>query len=107
MKQGQDEHWVNEGVKTARRLHDDAYFAGFHRGRHKERESLVNSGWLIINPEKREEINKALEDPCIYCNHYTKEYKIGCTKDTKTCTKKQKHILANEINLYFNLYSKQ
>ena len=38
MKQGQDEHWANEGFKTARRLHDDAYFAGFHRGRHKERE---------------------------------------------------------------------
>lgn len=27
MQKGQEEHWNKEGIKDARRLHDEAYFA--------------------------------------------------------------------------------
>ena len=101
MKKGQEEHWNREGFKDARHLHDEAYFAGFHLGRHKEREMLVNCGWLQINPDKKEEIQKALEDPCKYCEHYTKEYKIGCTNDPKKCERKQLQFNAIEVMTYF------
>ena len=103
MKKGQEEHWNQEGYKHARQLHDSAYFSGFHRGRHKEREELVNSGWLIIDPNKKKELENALEDPCKYCENYTKEYKIGCNSDPKTCERKQKQFLALEIKSYFGM----
>lgn len=101
MKKGREDHWEEEGYSLAKRLHDSAYFSGFHLGRHKEREMLVNSGWLQINPEKKEEIQKALEDPCKYCEHYTQEYKKGCSKDPTKCSKKQLQMNAIEILAYF------
>ena len=84
-------------------IFDDIYAAGFHNGRHKEREALVNSKWLIIDPNKREEFEKCLEDPCKYCEHYVKEYKQGCSFGSSRCEQKQKQMFAHEIKLYFDL----
>ena len=97
-----ESYWEHNKDKY-KSIFDDIYASGFHTGRHKEREKLANSNWLIIDPNKREEFEKCLEDPCKYCEHYTLEYKKGCNLDPQQCERKQKQFLAQEIKLYFDL----
>lgn len=97
-----ESYWEHNKDKY-KSIFDDIYASGFHAGRHKEREKLANSNWLIIDSNKREEFEKCLEDPCKYCEHYTLEYKKGCNLDPQQCERKQKQFLAQEIKLYFDL----
>lgn len=103
MKKDIEKYWNEHGIKYAKKVNDEAFFAGYHIGRHKCREKLAQSGWLIIDPNKREEFEKCLEDPCKYCEHYTLEYRKGCNLDPQQCEIKQKQILAQEIKLYFDI----
>ena len=86
--------------KNYKNLHNSIFFTGYHAGRHHQRDSWVKSGWLMIKPEKKEEYEHALEDPCKYCKHYVAEYKQGCSKDPSNCEKKQKQKLAIELKTY-------
>ena len=102
MKKGQEEHWNEHSIKDAKRLHNEAYFAGFHHGRHKERDMLVKSGYLQIRPEKMEELKSVMNNPCAGCVNRTEDLKIGCLIDPKKCPLKQKQLDAIEIFTYFS-----
>lgn len=101
MEIGKEEHWEKEGIAYAKKSHDNAYFSGFHRGRHKLRDTYVNSKWLILDPSKINDIKLAAEDPCINCENRSNYLKIGCTKNPKECKLKQKQFLAIELLTYF------
>lgn len=107
MQKSRDNHW-KEVKDSYKKLHDEAYFVGFHRGRHKERDKLVNCGWLMINPEKREEFERALASPCVGCKYHANErlnsyeLKIGCLKDPTKCPDMQRNLLAHEVKQYFD-----
>ena len=73
----------------------------YHAGRHAERDKLVKSGYLMINPEKIEELKKDLHDPCSVCEFHVQDYKMGCSVDPKHCERKKKQFLAIEIDQYF------
>ena len=86
-----------------KQLHKSIFYNGYHTGRHVCKKNLVQSGWLIIDPNKKEELNQALEDPCKYCEHYVNEYRQGCSLDPSKCQQKEKQMLAIEIKTYFDL----
>lgn len=102
MKEGREEYWKEHGINYAKKAYDEAYFAGFHRGRHKQREKWANSGWIQIIPDKLEEIKFAANDPCINCVNRADYLKIGCKVDPKECGLKQKQFLAIEILTYLD-----
>jgi len=102
MEKGREEYWKEHGINYAKRAHDEAYFAGFHRGRHKQRENWVNSGWIQIIPDKLKEVKLAANDPCTNCINRADYLKIGCKGDPKKCALKQKQFLAIEILTYFS-----
>lgn len=79
---------------------DEVYDFAFHRGRHKCRCKYVESGYLIVDPNKKEQLLKECEDPCKYCDKYEPAYKRGCTLST-SCEKKDKQFDALEIKKYF------
>lgn len=101
MEKGREEYWKQHGIKYAKRAHDEAYFAGFHHGRHKQREQYVQSGWLILDPSKIDEIKYAAENPCEGCKNRVDYLKIGCKEDPTRCDLKQKQMLAIELLTYF------
>ena len=101
MQKSRDNHW-KEVKDSYKKLHDEAYFVGFHRGRRKERDKLVNCGWLMINPEKREEFEKALAHPCVGCKYYADDLKIACLKNPAKCPDMQRNLLAYEVKQYFD-----
>lgn len=103
MEKGIEKYWKEHGINYAKRAHDEAYFAGFHRGRHKLRDTYVNSKWLILNPNKLTDIKFAAEDPCLNCINRADYLKIGCKADPKKCELKQKQFLAIELLTYFNI----
>lgn len=90
-------------TKRAKTLLTDIYMRGYHDGRHAERKKLIESGYLIIDPNKKEQLKKDCQDPCKFCEYYTPEYKIGCTYNPKDCKNKQKQFTAIEIQSYFTL----
>lgn len=86
----------------SKKLLTDLYMKGYHKGRHYEREKLLSSGYLIINPDKKDKLMKACEDPCKHCSYYTDEFKIGCSMlNPQNCQDKQNQLLAIEIRKYF------
>lgn len=101
MESGKQKDWEQNGIKYAKRAHDEAYFAGFHRGRQKQREKWVNCGWLQVNPLKEKELQEALRNPCDNCVNRADYLKIGCKSDPKQCELKQRQNLAIEIATYF------
>jgi hypothetical protein len=73
----------------------------YHAGRHDERNKLANSGYLIINPEKEEQLKKDCNDPCTICEFHEKDHKMGCSVNPTNCALKKKQFLAIEIEQYF------
>lgn len=102
MKEGREQYWKDHGINYAKKAYDEAYLAGFHNGRHKQRERWANSGWIQITPDKLEEIKFAANDPCINCINRADYLKIGCKVDPKECDLKQKQFLAIEILTYLD-----
>lgn len=100
MEKDREIHWNENGIKDAKRLHDNAFFSGFHSGRHKQRQEWANSGWVQIIPEKLNEVKQAALNPCINCSNRADYLKIGCKADPKKCSLKQKQILAIELLTY-------
>ena len=79
---------------------EEVYTYAFHKGRHKCRRKYVESGYLIVDPEKKEQLLKDCEDPCKCCENYEPAYKRGCTLE-RACEKKEKQFDAIEIKRYF------
>ncbi len=91
----------NGYIDKTKKVLTDLYMRAYHEGRHKERDRLVNSGFVIIDPNKVEELNKACDNPCINCEHYNPWIKIGCSFNPQECEKKQKQLHAPEIKAWF------
>jgi len=79
---------------------EEVYTYAFHKGRHNCRNKYVQSGYLIVDPKKKEQLLKDCEDPCKYCENYEPSYKRGCTLEI-ACEKKEKQFDAIEIKRYF------
>lgn len=94
------EDFFKEELKKITKIFDDFYNYGYMHGRHKCRRKYVESGYLIIDPEKKEQLLKDCEDPCKYCEYYEPAYKKGCTLST-SCKQKEKQFNALEIKKYF------
>ena len=87
----QYQHWQTE-----------LYNSAWHEGRHECREKFANCGYLIIDPEKYDELFKiAKTDPCEFCKDYDPSYKRGCTK--AHCDLKDKQSDALELIAWFKL----
>ena len=84
-----------------KRVLTDLYMRAYHDGRHAERDRLLKGDFLIIDPNKKEELENLCQDPCRTCPHYTSDYRIGCTKNPKECADKQKQLHAMEIITWF------
>ena len=94
------ENFFKEKLKEITKIFDDFYNYGYTNGRHICRKKYIESGYLIVNPEKQEQLLKDCEDPCKYCEHYEPAYKRGCTL-SEPCEQKQKQFNALEIKKYF------
>ena len=79
---------------------DEVYDFAFHKGRHSCRRKYVQSGYLIVDPNKVNQLIEDCEDPCRYCDNYEPSYKRGCTLE-RACEKKEKQFDAIEIKKYF------
>lgn len=102
MENSREQYWKEYGINYAKKAYDDAYVAGYHNGRHEQREKWVNSEWIQIIPDKLNDIKLAAQDPCQNCVHRADYLKIGCNDNPKTCLLKQEQELAIEILTYFN-----
>ena len=80
----------------------DLYMKAYHNGRHAERDRLCKDGFLIINPDKINEIKNICIDPCENCKEKVTYLKIGCKANPKECERKQKQLRALEIMTWFN-----
>ena len=80
------------------------YMRAYHDGRHAERDRLVKDGYLIIDPNKIDELNKQAFNPCEGCTERADYLKIGCKANPKECELKQKQLRALEILTYFKCY---
>lgn len=79
----------------------DLYMRAYHDGRHAERDRLVKDGYLIIDPNKFDELNSKCQDPCNNCKYKSDYLKIGCNNNPKECKKKQEQLRAMEIMAWF------
>ena len=96
-----EEHWKNSGSKLFKKLHDETYSVAFQHGRRIERARLSKYGWLMINPEKQADYERALVSPCVGCQHHSDESETGCLKDPKKCEAMKKHMIAQEVQQWF------
>lgn len=94
------EDFYKDKLNIVKKQFDDIYSFAFHKGRHKCRRKYLESNYLIIDPEKKEQLLKDCEDPCRYCENYEPSYKQGCSLSI-SCKKKEKQMLAIEIKKYF------
>ena len=84
-------------------LMTDLYMRAYHDGRHAERDRLVKGGYLIINPEKFNELDNKCQDPCDGCEFKSDYLKIGCSNNPKECQKKQEQLRVMEIMTWFKM----
>lgn len=71
----------------------------YHEGRITCRKRYEKSGLLVCNPDVDWE--KELTDPCKTCNKRNDGYMIPCLEITG-CEKKQRQLLAIEIDEHFD-----
>lgn len=89
--------------KNIENLIDESYSNGYHDGRHAYRDKLVNSGLICINPNKRDELLKICNySPCLNCEYFNNEVKIGCMSKPRECKYMQQYLMALEIKKYFD-----
>lgn len=88
--------------KKIENLIDESYQNGYHDGRHAYRDKLINSGLICINPNKRDELLKICNNsPCLNCEYYNPNIKIGCNGNSQKCNRMQSFLTALEIKKYF------
>ena len=93
----------NQGyTKKFKYMMTDLYMRAYHDGRHAERDRLVKDGYLIINPDKLQDLEYKSQDPCVGCAERTDYLKIGCKANPKECELKQQQLRALEIISWFN-----
>lgn len=105
MNQDKKEQIVRRSIPDLENL----YTLAWHQGRQEERYKLSECGFLIIDPEKKKELEKiAYTDSCDSCEHYMPEYRMNgmsdsryCSVDSSKCEKKQKRTLALELLSFF------
>lgn len=88
-------------TKKIKYMMTDLYMRAYHDGRHAERDRLVKDGFLIINPDKIDELNKLVLDPCIGCTERADYLKIRCKANPKECKRKQEQLRAIEVKTWF------
>ena len=84
-----------------KRVMTNLYMKAYHDGRHEERSRLVKEGYLIIDPNRIDELNRQAFNPCEGCTQRADYLKIGCKANPKECEQKQKQLRALEILSYF------
>ena len=67
----------------------------YYKGKSDFMDKLQN--YLIINPEKLDELNNMKTNPCKSCKYSTSQLLIGCEKNPIECDKKQNQLFAIEI----------
>lgn len=72
-----------------------AYYEGIHDLRNKYKD------YLIINPLKKESLEKYSEDPCVGCINYSIHNTLGCEIQPSKCVIKQNQLLALDILKHF------
>ena len=82
----------------------DLYMRAYHNGRHAERDRLIKDGFLIINPDKMQELEYQAKNPCEGCAERADYLKIGCKANPKECELKQKQLRALEILTHFKTW---
>jgi len=87
-------------TKKIKYIMSELYTRGYHDGRRNCRKKFVDSNYLIVDPNKVNQLLEDCQDPCRYCENFEPSYKRGCTL-TETCDKKQKQLDAIEIEKYF------
>jgi len=94
----------NQGyTEKMKHMMTNIYMRGYHDGRHAERDKLVKGDYLIINPEKINELNEKCQNPCNGCEFKSDYLKIGCNNNPKECQKKQEQLRALEILTWFKI----
>ena len=89
-------------TKKFKYMMTDLYMRAYHDGRHAERDRLVKDGYLIINPDKLQDLKYKSQDPCVGCRERADYLKIGCKANPKECELKQQQLRALEIMSWFN-----
>jgi len=94
----------NEFTKKMKTIMANLYMRAYHHGRHVERDRLVNSEFLIIDPHRFEDLKYQAKNPCEHCVERADYLKIGCKANPKECELKQKQIRALEILTHFKTW---
>lgn len=94
------EDFYKDKINFIKKKFDEIYDFAFHKGRHNCRRKYIESGYLIVDPEKKEQLIKDCEDPCKYCDKFEPIYKRSCTL-SNVCKKKEIQFNALEIKKYF------
>jgi len=89
-------------TKKFKHMMTDLYMKAYHEGRHAERYNLRKDGFLIIDPERIDELKNRCIDPCLNCDKRADYLKIGCKENPKECKIKQQQLRALEIMSWFN-----
>lgn len=89
-------------TKKFKTIMTDLYMRAYHDGRHAERDRLVKDNYLIIDPNKLNELEEKCQDPCDNCSERADYLKIGCKANPKECKLKQEQLRAIEIRTWFN-----
>jgi len=90
-----------EYTSKMKRIMTDLYMRAYHDGRHAERDRLVKDGYLIIDPNKLNELEWKCQDPCTNCIERADYLKIGCKANPKECKLKQEQLRAMEVRTWF------
>ena len=90
-----------EYTSKMKRIMTDLYMRAYHDGRHAERDRLVKDGYLIIDPDKLNELEWKCQDPCTSCIERADYLKIGCKANPKECKLKQEQLRAIEVRTWF------
>ena len=90
-----------EYTKNIKHIMTDLYMRAYHDGRHAERDNLRKDGFLIIDPEKINELEKRCIDPCLTCDKRADNLKIGCSANPNKCKLKQDQFRAIEVRTWF------
>ena len=85
-----------------KKIMTNLYVKAYHDGRHAERDRLIKDGFLIINPDKKRELETLAKNPCEDCSERADYLKIGCKAYPKECKLKQKQLRALEILTHFS-----
>lgn len=92
---------MDKYTDKVKKIMTNLYMKAYHDGRHAERNKLIKDGFLIIDPNKVDELRRQSMNPCESCSKKADYLKIGCTTNPQECELKQKQLRAIEILNHF------